>query len=263
MDSAIYKYHREAVLALRNKIIGKCKKCVDGFIPIDVDEDTNEISYVHCSCREEYQHFKGVLLANLPRKRWEHYEGKNLRIRVTDPYDYKKKFGLYTKFINKICNNLNKAIENSVGLFMFGPPGTGKSTAGYHIIRKAVEEDRSCYYVYLKELIGLIIKSYSDENFKPLFEEIVEVDVLVVDELSLIGRVTPHAVAEFTNVCKRRVEGERCTILISNYLDVEELKENFGAPMESLMHEGFQGVRFVGKRDLREVRSDRLKSFFK
>jgi len=263
MFEAIYQHKREKVNKLSNKIIGSCERCKKGFIPVNFDDELGRFKYKHCSCKKIFEFKKKLLLSNIPKGRWDILDLEKRKILVTDPYDYKKKYSLYNRFIDKFIDNLNKAIRNSVGMFMFGPSGSGKTTAAFYIIANAVLNNKSCYYIYLKDLVSLLIDSYEDKSKKPLFKEIISVDILVVDELSLVGRVTPHTVAEFTSVCKNRVESQTSTILVSNYKDIDEISENFGAQMESLMLEGFQGIRFFSKRDLREVRNERLQSFFK
>lgn len=263
MNEAIYIRHREEIYRLRARLIGKCDKCEDGFIPVSYDKENGVPDFEECECKKRFEYLKGLCVANVPKGRWDILEQKRETIPVTSPYDLKRKLSLYSRYIKRIVKDIDKAIMQSVGLFMFGPTGTGKTTAAYYLIAKATKKGKSCYYIYFKNLIGLLLDSYSDREMKPLYEEIVRVQLLVVDELSLVGRVTPHAVAEFTSVLKERIERGSITVLISNYRDVDEIKENFGDPMESLMLEGFEGVRFFGKRDLREIRNERLQSFFK
>ena len=263
MNSVIYQYYREAVGALRLEVIGKCSACSDGFIPITYSEKEGRIIYEHCSCKDEFNFKKKLLISNVPRGKWEKILDEKKKVIVTDPYDYNRKYSLYSRYIRKYLKNVGMVINESVGLFMFGPPGLGKTTAAYYIIGHAVKQGRSCYYIYFKDLISMLIKSYSDEALRPLFDAIIGVEILVIDELSLVGRVTPHAVAEFTSIIKNRVEKGSSTILISNYKDIDEIKNNFGETMESLMLEAFQGIRFFGKRDLREIKAERLQSFFK
>ena len=101
----------------------------------------------------------------------------------------------------------------------------------------------------------------SNKNKSKLFKEITNVDFLVVDELSLMGRITPHQVAEFTSICKARFESEKPTVLISNYDSIDELLLNFGEPMASLLNEAFIPFKFYGK-DFREDKFEELRKFF-
>jgi len=262
-NEAIYMRHREAINKLRRGVMDKCAACKGGLIPVGYDEENGVPTFEECKCKKRFEYLKGLCMANVPKGRWDILEQKRETIPVTSPYDFKRKLSLYGRYINRILKNIDQAIGRSVGLFMFGVPGSGKSTAAYYLIARATKKSKSCYYIYFKNLIGLLLDSYSDKEIKPLYDEIVRVEVLVVDELSLVGRVTPHAVAEFTSVLKERVERGSITVLISNYKDIDEIRENFGSPMESLMLEGFEGVRFASKRDLREIRNERLRSFFK
>ena len=238
-----------------------CEKCEgEGHIPTGNLIDKITMEYQDCECKKEFMKIKNYILSGVPKKKLSllHQEIKNVNVIncLTD-----EKVSLYKTVVRKYIKKFDKARKEGLGLMFFGSTGNGKTTSSLHILMSLVNNGYDCYYVYFKDLIGLLIEGYSDHDKSLLFKEIIGVDFLVVDELSLVGRVTPHMIAEFTSICKQRFEDEKPTLLISNYKTTDDLFHNFGAPLESLMNEAYAPFKFIGK-DIREDKYEAMKIFF-
>lgn len=260
-----YRYEtiRPKIKALRKEIIGKCKVCNGtGRLPTGktIDKSNLIFEYIECECCQKFKENKRYLLANLPRRRYNIQDSKFKKRKAINTLT-NKQVDVYQNIINKYLEDFSKAKQNGLGLLLFGTPGGGKTTAALRILVTLLNKNIDCYYIYFKDLIGLLLESYSDQAKKNLFKEITNVDVLFIDELSLVGRVTPHMIAEFTSICKNRFENQLPTILLSNYQTTDEIYHNFGAPMQSLLNEAFMPFKFIGK-DLREEKYEWMKEFF-
>ena len=241
------------------KKISQCNKCGgEGYLPIV--KEGKLIGYGDCLCRKEFFEIKNIILSNIPIKRVKLLTGTIKKRLVINPLTGKQ-VSLYKKIVKRYINKFDEARENGLGMMFFGHPGSGKTIAGMYIMLSLIRNGYDCYYIYFKDLIGLLIESYSDEEKKPLFKEIINVDLLVIDELSLVSRVTPHMIAEFSSVCKQRFESGKPTIIISNYKTTEEIYKNFGSPMESLLNEAFAAFKFIDT-DMRVDKLDYIKTFF-
>ena len=255
-----YLFYRKKI-SKEKSIIKNCKICSGtGYIPI-IPEHKSDFEYKDCSCKKEFLKTKEYILANFPRKRYSSPSKGFKKIFVRNMVT-NKRIKLNSQIIKPYVAKYKEAKNHGLGLIFFGPSGTGKTTAALRILKSIIDKYHSnCYYIYFKDLIGLLLSTYEDHDKAPLFKEIISVDTLVIDELSLIGRVTDHMIAEFTSICKNRFENQQPTILISNYKSLDEVYHNFGAPMQSLINEAFASFKFLGK-DIREEKFEYMRKFF-
>lgn len=255
-----YTHYNRQISKLR-KSIKTCKICSgESYIPTGKAVDDSTFEFEDCKCTKIYKKDKLYILANIPKRRYGILKEKKKHRKVLNIIT-NEKISLYKVVVKQYTKNFKKASKDGLGLMFFGTTGSSKTTSALYIATKLLKKGKDCYYIYFKDLINLLIQSYDDKTKAPLFHEIINVDLLIIDELSLVSRVTPHMVAEFTSICKQRFEDEKPTILISNYQIIDEIYHNFGSPMESLLMEAFIPFKFTGK-DLREEKYEYLKKFF-
>lgn len=262
MTSTTHRYHYHSKeLAKRRRSMASCAVCKgQGFLPTGKLVAKDTFGYRNCKCRKKYFKAKKYILANIPKRRHNLLTMQRKKKWVTNCLT-RERVSLFSIVARKYVVGFKRARKNGVGLMFFGNPGSGKTTCALYILMKLLEEEIDSYYIYFKDLISMLMEGYSDTDKSQLFKEITRVDFLVIDELSLIGRITPHMVTEFTSICKKRFESEQPTLLVSNYQTLDEVFHNFGAPMESLLNEAFIGFKFGG-RDMRGDKYDYMKGFF-
>jgi DNA replication protein DnaC len=255
-----YLAYQHRIVRLK-PIIKECSICKGyEFYPTGKMIDKFTFETRTCKCKKLFMKKKSYVLANIPRKHQDLLTTPLKRRAVINLFT-NKRVPLYTKVVAGYLAKFQEARERGLGMMFFGDAGTGKTTAAIYILLNLLKQRVDGFYIFFKDLISLLIQSYEDQSKKLLFEEIIEVDFLIIDELSLVGRVTPHMVAEFTSLCKQRFESGLPTLLISNYQTTDEIFTNFGAPMESLMNEAFLSFKFKGH-DLRTDKFEFMKQFF-
>ena len=246
---------------LRKNTILKCKKCGgEGYRPTGNMIDDISYEYDDCICKKKFLKYKKMIIAGIPKRRrkilTETFKKKMVLNTLSD-----KKVSLYEEVTSVYVKKFKTARKQGLGLMFFGVSGSGKTTSSILIVAKLLGKGYDCHYITFRNLISLLLEGYENKRKANMFKEIIDVDFLVVDELSLIGRVTPHMVAEWTSICKSRFENEKPTILIANYNTIDELLLNFGEPLASLLNEAFIPFKFYGK-DFRENKFDELRKFF-
>lgn len=166
---------------LREFNLYKCDKCDNnGFI-------VNGQSAIKCSCRVKYE-FElkaSSILSNsgllnesstyedfkkLIDFDWSDYRGK-------DENGNLKKL---QKFVDEFDSD--KKPFKHLHCYIWGTQGTQKSYTLKGMLTKLACKGKSVYYIFLKNLISLIIESDRDENAKSKLNYIMNVDVLVIDE---------------------------------------------------------------------------------
>ena len=252
---------KKAIEELRASTIRKCKKCGgEGYKPTGNMLDQINYEYEDCICQTKFLEQKKMIIAGIPKRRLnvlnEEFKTRKILNTLSN-----KRVSLFKEVVPVYIKKFKKARKQGLGLMFFGVSGSGKTTSGILIAVKLLAKGYDCHYISFRNLINLLLEGYEDKSKSRMFKEIIDVDFLVVDELSLVGRVTPHMVAEFTSICKARFEGEKPTILICNYNSIDELLLNFGEPMASLLNEAFVPFKFYGK-DFRENKLEQLREFF-
>jgi len=252
---------KKAIEIARKNIIFNCKKCGgEGYKPTGKIIDDINYEFNDCECSKKFNIKKKLIISGIPKRRHHILKEKFKRKTVLNTLS-NEKISLYKDVVPVYVKKFKKARKEGLGLMFFGVSGSGKTTSGILIAVKLLYKGYDCHYITFRNLINLLLEGYEDKHKSRMFKEIIDVDFLVVDELSLVGRVTPHMVAEFTSICKSRFENEKPTILISNYNTIDEILLNFGEPMASLINEAVIPFKFYGK-DFREDKFEHLRKFF-
>ena len=124
------------------------------------------------------------------------------------------------RFANRIGENL----DAGNGLFFIGPVGTGKTELAMQITMAALEAGRTAARFTAPRLFSRIRESFGDGTYQSLFEGLVAVDLLHIDDLGA-EQSTPWVLEELYSIVNTRYEEERSLIVTTNiYDDPDELK---------------------------------------
>lgn len=130
-----------------------------------------------CPCVQEFKHNVNLIKANIPvnfRKLTLDCVDSNFKKANTDH------FGRISKYIQK----LPKAIEAGVSLYIYGTEGGGKSFLGTSILKRALVENFSAYFVLSEDLLGRAYKALTDDAYRAqLIILAKECDFLLIDEI--------------------------------------------------------------------------------
>ena len=210
------------ILFLHKKIISPCKKCEDGFVY--TEEQDEEIDFYpsrkFCDCRKEFNRLSNYILANIPQNFWSLPE-EVFDIRCKE-YDFdnccfgnKKSFNLiYKKYIkNKIT-----VMENGYSLLFSGMNGTGKTFIATLILKHFIK-NYPCYYIHFRELLDMYYTAFigKDKKVKSLLNYILNIDILCIDEIGKENNPTTVVLSEFEYWLKTRSENQKPTMLITNH----------------------------------------------
>jgi len=152
----------------------------------------------------------------LPRNHW----GSRLA-EIPDACEHKEKFQRYVE-------DISEHVRDGRGLLLLGKYSTGKSACAAICLKAAAVAGHLGLWINAREILShKIQKTPFDEEFT-LYERVLVVPVLVVDEVTVASTAT-QVEAEIENVVRSRLEDRRATIVTTN-----EIKTTFTKRMPGL-----------------------------
>lgn len=184
----------------------------DGYGHVRKEDQKGTVRAHQCRCKREFFADRAVKESGIPRARLESYRLENFK-----PANARAE--TIIKWIReKYLPQFNP--EHCEGLWLYGPPGRGKShiAAGLlqHLIR---ERNLSGRFWNWSRFLSQIRRSFNstDKTFGGQFIEDAEsVDVLVIDDLGAAFQVTPWALDQAFEMISLRYDEEKTTIITSN-----------------------------------------------
>lgn len=127
--------------------------------------------------------------------------------------------------LRSYVRQIDRRLDDGVGLWLGGPLGTGKTTAGWMLVLEARQRDRSAALLSLDELLLELRTTYQDdavESEHELVHKLQQVDLLVIDDMAAI-KATEAALRALQQIVNRRYEWRKATVVTTD-LTERELK---------------------------------------
>ena len=148
-------------------------------------------------------------------------------------------------YVKDIKGNLDKGR----GLWLFGDVGTGKTSLAMLVSKAALEAGRSVAIYSLPRLLSDIKETYEDRSessYMQLFERVVGVDLLHIDDLGAEKR-TDWVLEQLYSIINERWQEQRSIIVTTNLFDVDELRQQIGPRTVSRLHEMCDLIPIMGR----------------
>ncbi|MBN8219900.1 MAG: ATP-binding protein [Spirochaetes bacterium] len=149
----------------------------------------------------------------------------------------------------------NIAAADLKGLFLIGPPGTGKSLLAAMILNELIlTAHLSCRYVKISrdffQQLRATFNSDSGSKTETVFNDIAQQDILVIDDFG-IQSDSEWEQRMLYDLVDARYEAELPTIITSN-IDLDAVKSLFKGRIYSRLTEMLHIVEFFSVRDYRQ-----------
>lgn len=150
--------------------------------------------------------------------------------------------------VREYCEAIDSNIAEGRGLWLYGGPGTGKTTLAMLISRIALEAGRSVAIYSLPKLLARIRRTYDDEageqSYLEFFERLTGVDLLHLDDLGAENR-TEWVIEQLYALVNERYESRKALIVTTNKNEAE-LEEQIGTRVVSRLVEMCELVPVFG-----------------
>lgn len=174
-----------------------------------------------------------LLLMRIPRRHWTaafaEIEHEKLRDTVED-----------------YLRQLDERLDAGDGLLLWGPNGTGKTSAAVVIAKEARRRGAPVLFVNAEDLRQASIEGAIFHEDMTLMDRAREVEVLIVDDLGKDHRgQTGYSDTLFENLIRYRSANRRTTFVTTN-LKPSKLMERYKASMMDVMREAMVPVAVEG-----------------
>jgi len=151
--------------------------------------------------------------------------------------------------IRSYVKDIDAKLEAGKGLWLFGDVGTGKTSLAMLVSKAALDAGRSVAIYSLPRLLSDIKETYEDRSessYMQLFERVVGVDLLHIDDLGAEKR-TDWVLEQLYSIINERWQEQRSIIVTTNLFDVDELRDQIGPRTVSRLHEMCDLIPIMGR----------------
>jgi DNA replication protein DnaC len=199
-----------------------------------------------CECREQRLkrgRSKGVASVIPPRYRGVSFD----RPPVSDMVSNVETKGAVNE-VQAFVDDLDEKLASGRGLWLFGDPGTGKTTLAMLISKAALKAGHSVAIYSLPKLLARIRQTYDSEpggdSYLAFFERLTSVDLLHIDDLGAEKR-SDWVLEQLYALVNERYEARRSILLTSN-LGTDALKDQIGVRTVSRLSEICEPIPLFG-----------------
>ena len=127
--------------------------------------------------------------------------------------------------VRDYIGRIDEHLEAGRGLWLMGPPGTGKTTLAM-LVSKAASEAGSSVAIYsLPRLLNEIRDTHrAERSHVELLDRLTAVDLLHIDDVGA-QRSTDWVLEELYSIVNARYEDQRSMLITTNIMDRDELCE--------------------------------------
>lgn len=150
--------------------------------------------------------------------------------------------------VREFCGDIEANIENGRGLWLFGGPGTGKTTLAMVTSRIALEAGRSVAIYSMPKLLARIRRTFDGDageaSYLEFFGRLTGVDLLHIDDLGTENR-TEWVTEQLYSIVNERYEARKSLIVTTNKNEAE-LEQEIGERVVSRLVEMCELVPVFG-----------------
>jgi DNA replication protein DnaC len=222
---------------------------------LDISNSGNEKILDRLSSYSSVTHFfeKNYVLSNIPEKYFD-FELEQLRSRLETSEINIEQLDKAKKYLD----NINKAIEKGIGLYIYGPHGVGKTALAVIALKTAIKQYRTGFFSRSSDIVEFARSGWRNEDKKNFWTYVVNNnDFFVIDDIGrLFNGINESERNHIDEIFMKRDDSNLCTIITSNH-SLENNKDIYGEALYSSFKERLIEIKFLGE-DYRSVINESL-----
>jgi DNA replication protein DnaC len=207
-----------------------------GFV---VNEDTRVATPCRCRPARLERRRSRRLSAVIPRK----YSGVSFdRPPISGMHD------ITVRPVRQFVRNVDAELDAGHGLWLFGKPGTGKTSLAMLVSKAGLDAGRSVAIYSLPRLLAEIRSTFetdSNGSYLEFTDRLAAVDLLHIDDVGAENS-TPWVLEQLYTIVNARYEDERSIVITTNIEEPEQLAAQIGGRTVSRLEEMCTVLPFLG-----------------
>lgn len=203
-----------------------------------------------CNCADQIQRHKHYTSAgigiNYQQLSWGNWHNTKFDISQLDDYR----------------DNIDKYINNGIGIILHGPNGSGKSFICTMILKDLIRKhNKRCYMIKAKDLVDMVREGWSTPRNKEILNyKITNADVLFIDDpgkelIDANNWNDKHAKMTIEGIIRERVQSNKAIFLTTNY-DMAGIASVYGKGFYSMLQESCFQIEVPGSDYRKQIHAD-------
>jgi DNA replication protein DnaC len=145
----------------------------------------------------------------------------------------------------RYCERIDEMLDAGRGLWFMGTNGNGKTTLAMLVTQAALKAGRSAARYTLPDLLRQIRRTFDNGSHDDLFEQLVAVDLLHLDDIGA-EQTTPWVLEELYTIVNARYEEQKSMVITTNILERDTLCEQISERTVSRLSEMCDVMQVLG-----------------